>query len=241
MARAVLGPKLAACHRHATSRSSKFDASIWSAGVYRVCQASPPRYVHSPSLVPGPWATTAIWETTRTPNPSVSQPAFLPIALLLTDSSPSLATGIAPTIRKALGRSRPRLATGASADSWDRSCWHAKNLTNARRCWVTWSRIVHAASIAGLECVENGGLRGLTPTSSSTSPSTYASVRRCGGSTTRIMAASGPQRTARPGDLGRWEPRCLQRRPMRTPARQSCQSTHRTTRVSRRPSRRAAR
>ena len=32
--------------------------------------------------------------------------------------------------------------SGASGDSWDRSWPQAKNLRKARRCWVTWSRIV---------------------------------------------------------------------------------------------------
>jgi hypothetical protein len=62
---------------------------------------------------------------------------------------------IAATIVSAMEQVRGRLAQihraktasevvriGISNDAWDRSCSQAKNLTNARRCRVMWSRIV---------------------------------------------------------------------------------------------------
>ena len=49
---------------------------------------------------------------------------------------------MAPTMSKGSAPVATAAGSGASGDSWDRSCSQAKNRTNARRRCVTWSRIV---------------------------------------------------------------------------------------------------
>src|SRR5436309_15671160 len=49
---------------------------------------------------------------------------------------------MAPTTRKGSAPVATASGSGASGGSWDRSRSQAKNLTNGRRCCVTWSRIV---------------------------------------------------------------------------------------------------
>jgi hypothetical protein len=69
---------------------------------------------------------------------------------------------MAPTTSKGSAPIATASGSGASGESWDRSCSQAKNRTNARRWCVMWSRIVPAQHrIAGLERVEDRALRGL--------------------------------------------------------------------------------
>src|SRR5207249_7684221 len=49
---------------------------------------------------------------------------------------------MAPTTRRGSAPVATASGSGASGGSWDRSRSQAKNLTNGRRCCVTWSRIV---------------------------------------------------------------------------------------------------
>ena len=49
---------------------------------------------------------------------------------------------MAPTMSKGSAPVATASGSGASGDAWDRSCSQAKNLTNARRRCVPWSRIV---------------------------------------------------------------------------------------------------
>src|SRR5262245_19301283 len=49
---------------------------------------------------------------------------------------------IAPTTKKGSDPATTAAGSGASGDSWERSSLQAKNRRNARRFWVTWSRIV---------------------------------------------------------------------------------------------------
>src|ERR1019366_8408292 len=147
-----------------------------------------------------------------------------------------------PPIREGPGPAATVSGSGASGGEWDRSCSQAKNLMNARRLLVRWSRMV-PRSIGYLASSASSTESRVTwpATSSSTSPSTRASVRRCAGRITRIMAASlswqrpfhgsvpfmaasALLRTARREDRGRSVPRCLRRRPTRTPARRWCRS-----------------
>ena len=49
---------------------------------------------------------------------------------------------IAPTTSSGSAPAATASGSGASGEVWDRSCSQAKNLTNGRRRFVTWSRIV---------------------------------------------------------------------------------------------------
>src|SRR5216110_2930010 len=66
---------------------------------------------------------------------------------------------MAPTTRNGSAPFATGSGSGASGDSWDRSSSQAKNLTNARRWCVTWSRIVAQHRIGGLERIEDRPLR----------------------------------------------------------------------------------
>ena len=72
-------------------------------------------------------------------------------------------------------------------------------------------------------------------------PVTCASVRRCAGSTTRIMAASAPRPRAPPAGRARSAPSCRRSRPRRRPGRRWSRSRRRTGRACRPPWRRAGR
>src|SRR5438477_3209945 len=94
---------------------------------------------------------------------------------------------MAPTMRNGSAPLATASGNGASIGSSERSCSQAKKRTNARRRSVTWSRIVphsigYRASIASRtdRCVT------APSTFSSTSPSTRANVRKCGGRTILI-------------------------------------------------------
>ncbi len=78
-------------------------------------------------------------------------------------------------------------------------------------------------------------------TASSISLPTPASVRRCCGNMTRIMAASAPLPKPRPADRARSHPSCRRSRLRHTPGHRSCRSRCRTNRANRRTSHRAAR
>jgi len=89
----------------------------------------------------------------------------------------------------------------------------------------------------------SGTVRWVTAPSTSrvTSPSTFASVRKCCGRTTRIIAVSAPQPTAPPEDRARWATSCLRRQARHTLAHPWFRNIPRRNRVDRWPSRRAAR
>ena len=57
-------------------------------------------------------------------------------------TAPAQPPAIAPTTKRGSAPLATGSGSGASGGSWDRSCPHAKNLTNGRRRCVTWARIV---------------------------------------------------------------------------------------------------
>ena len=148
----------------------------------------------------------------------------------------------APIMRNGSCPDTTALGSGASGGSWERSSSQAKNRKNGRRFWLTWSRMVprstgkraSSASIREL-CVTGCG------TSSVTSPSRRDSVRKCAGRTTRIMAASGPQRKARRENAGQWKSSCPRHPPTRTLGPLLSPNTRRTNRGNQPPSHCAAR
>ena len=120
---------------------------------------------------------------------------------------------------------------GASGGSWERSSSQAKNRKNGRRFWLAWSRTVprsvgkRASSASITELCVTGRV-----TSSMTSPSHFAKVRKCAGRTTRIMAGSGPPRNARQEGPAQWRPNCPRNRPTHTPGLRLSQNTRRMSR-----------
>ena len=139
-------------------------------------------------------------------------------------------------------RPRPRPAAARRAADGTGPAGTRRTGRTRRRFPLRWSRIVprstgYRASSASSTArwVTGPGTR------SSTSPPASASARRCAGSTTRIMTASGPRRTARRAGPGRPAASGPRRRPRRTPARRWCRSRSRSRPGSPRPSRRAAR
>ena len=116
--------------------------------------------------------------------------ALVASMLALADEHAAASTGSAPgTIATIAG-------TGASGGSWDTSSLHAKNRTKGRRRAVARSRTVPPSSgnrdssaSRMHRCVTAPAGSGAT--SSTTSPPTPASVRRCAGRTTRTRRALG--------------------------------------------------
>src|SRR6266404_435243 len=149
---------------------------------------------------------------------------------------------IAPTISNGSFPEITASGKGASIDSCERSSSHAKKRKNGRRCCVTWSRMV-PRSIGQLASIASTTERCVTAPliSTCTSPLTCANPFRCGGSKTRIMAASGPPRKAPPADPAQSAPSYPPRRPKRTPAHRSFRNTRRIYRVSPPPSHPATR
>src|SRR5688500_8580240 len=178
-----------------------------------------------PRTIPNEWCAELFRRQSLTP---VATPSGYPPAM-----APTMRKGSAPVVTAS--------GTGVSGDSWDRSCSQAKKRRKGRRSCVTWSRIV-PRSIGYSASRASTIARGVTGarTSSFSSPPTRASVRRCAGSTTRIMAASALRRTRPREDAGRWAPTGLRHSRTRTPGRPSCPRRRRTDRASRPPSRRAA-
>jgi len=118
--------------------------------------------------------------------------------------------------------------------SWDRFCSQAKNRMNARSR-AAWSRTVPASASSGPPAVQHRALV-TGPPRPARLRLTRARVRRCAGSTSRIMAGRGPRPTARPADPAPIGAHC---RPLAEAytSRPSCRSRRRTSRGCRLPSR----
>jgi len=147
---------------------------------------------------------------------------------------------MAPTMRKGSAPDATASGSGTSGSSLERSREQAKNRKNCRRCWVTWSRIVplsigyRASSAFSTErCVA------WPLTSNLTSPLTFASVRKCGGRMTLIIAGFVPRRKARPEGPELLHSNCLRHRGTRTPARRWSQNKRHMNQESQQPLRRA--
>jgi hypothetical protein len=86
---------------------------------------------------------------------------------------------IAPTIRNGSIPLVTGSGKGVSGCSCDRSCWQAKNRTKGRRLRVTWSRIVPRKTGNRFSTASSTELSVIgSETSSCTSPSTLAGVRK---------------------------------------------------------------
>jgi len=117
---------------------------------------------------------------------------------------------------------------GASGGSWEMSSPQAKKRRKGRRFWLAWSRMVPrktgkraSSAVIRVRCVIGFG------TSSVTSPSSFAKVRKCAGRTTLIMAVSVPPRKVRRADFGQWKTSCPQRRGRHRLDLRWCRNTHR--------------
>src|ERR1700757_1657107 len=95
---------------------------------------------------------------------------------------------MAPMIRKGSLPEATASGKGASGGSCVRSSWQAKKRRKARRCKVPWSRIAPRSMGYAASRASNTDRWVTAPsTSIGTSWPTWASVRRCCGSSTRIV------------------------------------------------------